>query len=87
MNPFRRRARTPDPLDVAIRDDVIRLGQLLKLANLIESGSDAKDLLAAGVVTVNGDVETRRGRQLVDGDVVAVLVEHGPPAVRVVREG
>ena len=87
MNPFRRRARTPDPLDVAIRDDVIRLGQLLKLANLIESGSDAKDLLAAGVVTVNGDVETRRGRQLVDGDVVAVLVEHGPPPVRVVREG
>ena len=54
------------------RDGTIRLGQLLKAAGLVESGGDAKGLLASGAVTVNGDVETRRGRQLAPGDVVAV---------------
>lgn len=48
----------------------IRLGQLLKLANLIGTGSDAKAVLASELVMVNGAVETRRGRQLVRGDVV-----------------
>jgi ribosome-associated protein len=62
----------PDAVDVPIRDVSIRLGQFLKLANLIESGSDAKPLLADGQVEVNGEVETRRGRQLVAGDVVAL---------------
>jgi len=61
---------SPDPMDVPIRDDSIRLGQFLKLANLVESGAEAKPLIADGHVTVNGEVETRRGRQLVDGDVV-----------------
>ena len=56
--------------DVPIRDESIRLGQFLKLANLIDSGSDAKELMIQGAVTVNGEVETRRGRQLVVGDVV-----------------
>ncbi len=56
--------------DVAIRDDTIRLGQFLKLANLIETGSEAKELMIQGLVTVNDEVETRRGRQLVPGDVV-----------------
>jgi ribosome-associated protein len=60
----------PEPFDVPIRDEVIRLGQFLKLANLIESGSEAKELIAAGRVLVNGEVDTRRGRQLVKGDVV-----------------
>ena len=50
----------------------IRLGQLLKLANLAETGGQAKLLLGAGEVTVNGQVETRRGAQLVVGDVVSV---------------
>jgi ribosome-associated protein len=58
--------------DVAIVDDMIRLGQLLKLANLCESGGDAKSILEAGHVTVNGEVETRRGRQLRRGDEVAL---------------
>ncbi|RYP82248.1 RNA-binding S4 domain-containing protein [Nocardioides guangzhouensis] len=58
--------------DVPIRDDSIRLGQFLKLANLIENGSDAKHVTADGLVTVNGEVETRRGRQLVKGDVVTL---------------
>ena len=57
--------------EIEIRGDVIRLGQLLKLAGIAESGADAKLLLADGAVTVNGEVETRRGRQLAPGDVVA----------------
>ena len=62
-----------EPFDVAIRDEVIRLGQFLKLANLIESGSEAKEVIAAEQVLVNGELETRRGRQLVKGDVVALV--------------
>ncbi|MCY7401539.1 MAG: RNA-binding S4 domain-containing protein, partial [Nocardioides sp.] len=53
---------TPAPVDVPIRDESIRLGQFLKLANLIESGAEAKPLVVDGQVTVNGEVETRRGR-------------------------
>ena len=58
--------------EIAIRDDTIRLGQLLKLADLIEAGSDAKGLIADGRVRVNGDIEHQRGRQLRPGDVVRV---------------
>jgi ribosome-associated protein len=57
---------------VPVREGVIRLGQFLKLADLVDAGSDAKPLLADGLVEVNGEVETRRGRQLVAGDVVTV---------------
>jgi len=56
--------------DVPIRDEMIRLGQFLKFANLIDSGADAKAVLADGLVRVNGDPEARRGRQLHPGDVV-----------------
>lgn len=63
--------------DVPITGEPIRLGQFLKLAGLAEDGSHAKDLLDAEEVTVNGELETRRGRQLSDGDVVAVGPEHG----------
>lgn len=56
--------------EVPIRDESIRLGQFLKLANLIDSGADAKAVIADGQVSVNGDVEIRRGRQLRAGDVV-----------------
>nr|WP_211221088.1 RNA-binding S4 domain-containing protein [Nocardioides insulae] len=55
-----------------MRDESIRLGQFLKLANLVESGADAKPVIAGGQVSVNGEVETRRGRQLVHGDVVTL---------------
>ena len=58
------------PAEVPIRGASIRLGQLLKLAGTVESGSEAKALLAAGAVTVNGEPESRRGRQLHGGDVV-----------------
>jgi ribosome-associated protein len=60
----------PEPVDVPVRDDVIRLGQFLKLANLIDTGAEAKEVCPAGLVKVNGEVDTRRGRQLRDGDVV-----------------
>jgi ribosome-associated protein len=56
--------------EIPIRGEVIRLGQLLKLAGLVDSGAEVKDLLATGGVQVNGEVEQRRGRQLVSGDVV-----------------
>ncbi|MCW2613116.1 MAG: hypothetical protein JWN08_110 [Frankiales bacterium] len=58
--------------EVEIRDDGIRLGQLLKLAGLVDVGSDVRPLLETGVVTVGGRLETRRGRQLKKGDVVGV---------------
>jgi ribosome-associated protein len=58
--------------DIEISTDTIRLGQLLKLANLVDSGSDAKILLAGEEVLVNGEVEVRRGRQLRHGDVVSL---------------
>jgi ribosome-associated protein len=58
------------PADVLIRNESIRLGQFLKLADLVESGSDAKELIADGEILVNGEPETRRGRQLRIGDVV-----------------
>jgi ribosome-associated protein len=58
---------------VEIRGEGIRLGQFLKLADLVDNGSDVKPLVAGGEVSVNGETETRRGRQLAKGDVVAVL--------------
>ena len=58
--------------DLPIRGDGIRLGQALKLSGLAESGGEARALVEDGAVTVNGEVETRRGRQLRHGDVVAV---------------
>jgi ribosome-associated protein len=62
----------PAMRDVSISDEVIRLGQLLKLAGLVQSGGDVKAVLATGVVRVNGEVEIRRGRRLHRGDVIAV---------------
>jgi ribosome-associated protein len=67
------------PEEVQARGGVIRLGQLLQVAGLAESGGEAKALLATGAVRVNGEPETRRGRQLVPGDVVAA----GEDSVRI----
>lgn len=57
---------------VPIRDDAIRLGQFLKLANLVDTGGMAKDVLTEGLVSVNGAEETRRGKVLRDGDQVTL---------------
>jgi ribosome-associated protein len=61
--------------DVPIRGDMIRLGQLLKLAGVVSAGGELKAFLAATPVLVNGAPDTRRGRQLHPGDVVAVAGE------------
>jgi ribosome-associated protein len=58
--------------EVQVGEDGIRLGQLLKLANLVDTGGAAKEVLEAGDVTVNGRAESRRGAQLKRGDVVAL---------------
>ncbi|KJE24621.1 hypothetical protein FF36_00995 [Frankia torreyi] len=58
--------------EVSIQGDAIRLGQFLKLADVVGVGSEVKGLLAGGLVRVNGEVESRRGRQLVPGDEVVV---------------
>ena len=50
----------------------IRLGQFLKYAGAVESGGEAKTVLAAGEVRVNGEIEPRRGAQLYPGDEVAL---------------
>jgi ribosome-associated protein len=61
--------------DVTIRGDMIRLGQLLKLSGVADSGGEAKALLTEEAVTVNGEPEARRGRQLHRGDVVGIREE------------
>lgn len=77
MSPAKKRKPPPPPppaptRDVTIAEDMIRLGQLLKLSGLAESGAEARSLVQEGLVLVNGEVETRRGRQLHRGDLVTV---------------
>ena len=55
---------------IKLREDFIKLGQALKAAGLVESGVEAKEVIQDGLVGVNGEVDTRRGRKLVAGDVV-----------------
>lgn len=59
--------------EVSIRDSEIKLGQFIKLANLVETGGEAKEAIAAGVVQVNGAVDTRRGKALRPGDEVTLV--------------
>jgi ribosome-associated protein len=77
VSPAKKRKPPPPPppaptRDVTIAEDMIRLGQLLKLSGLAESGAEARSLVQEGLVLVNGEVETRRGRQLHRGDLVTV---------------
>jgi ribosome-associated protein len=58
--------------EVAIRGEMIRLGQLLKLAGVIGSGAEVKTFLLSETLLVNGEREARRGRQLLVGDVIRV---------------
>ncbi|RWZ51161.1 RNA-binding S4 domain-containing protein [Labedella phragmitis] len=61
--------RTPVE-DVPIGGETIRLGQFIKFAGILDSGGEVKEVVADGFVTVNGEVDRRRGRQLAVGDVV-----------------
>jgi ribosome-associated protein len=73
--------------EIPIRGETIRLGQLLKLAGVVDSGSEVKALLASEPAIVNGERETRRGRQLRSGDSVRIgehellvlAAHHDPP--------
>ncbi|OGQ98673.1 MAG: RNA-binding protein [Deltaproteobacteria bacterium RIFOXYD12_FULL_55_16] len=71
-----------DREQVAVRDGMIRLGQFLKLAGVVDTGGEAKARIQEGEARVNGEVETRRGRQLAPGD----LVEFAGAALEVVAQ-
>jgi ribosome-associated protein len=58
--------------EISIRGEMIRLGQLLKLAGIVDSGSEVKAFIASETVLVNNERETRRGRQLHPGDRIRV---------------
>lgn len=77
-----------EPGEVYIKDESIRLGQLLKLAGLVEDGVMARELIQTGQVTVDGEVDTRRGAQVRTGQVVAlqdeeIVVVQGEPEIDV----
>ena len=55
---------------IKLREEFIKLGQALKAAGFVESGVEAIDVIQEGLVLVNGEIDTRRGRKLYDGDVV-----------------
>ena len=57
---------------VTIKTEFIKLGQVIKLASLVGQGSDVKILIAEGLVKVNGEVATQRGKKIYPGDVVEV---------------
>ncbi len=56
---------------ITLREEFIKLGQAIKAVGFVESGVEAKEVIAEGKVKVNGEVETRRGRKLYDGDKVS----------------
>lgn len=56
---------------IVLRDEFIKLGQALKAVGFCESGVEAKDVILEGLVKVNGQIETRRGKKLYDGDIVS----------------
>lgn len=57
---------------VTINTKIIKLDQFLKFAAITQSGGDAKELISSGEIKVNGEIETRRGRQLKDGDIIEI---------------
>lgn len=67
---------------VVIKDEFIKLGQAMKLAGLVSNGVDAKIVIQDGEVKLNGEVETRRGKKVYNGDVI----EFNGSQVKVVNE-
>lgn len=68
---------------IKIKDDYIKLGQLIKLAGLVSSGIEAKYAIQNSLVTVNGEIDTRRGRKVVPGDFVTYNGENSKEEIRV----
>lgn len=64
---------------IKLKEEYIKLGQALKAAGLVESGVDAKFAVQDGLVKVNGQVETQRGKKLVEGDIV----EYGGNSIKI----
>ena len=58
-------------MEITIRDEFIKLGQALKLADLVFDGVEAKYVISDGLVKVNGETDTRRGRKVYDGDIIS----------------
>lgn len=58
-------------MEIKLRDEFIKLGQALKAAGLVQDGVEAKFVIQDGLVQVNGETDTRRGRKLYDGDVIS----------------
>ena len=56
---------------IKLREEFIKLGQPVNAAGLVESGVEAKEVIQDGLVKVNGEVDTRRGKKLYDGDIVS----------------
>ena len=73
-------------VEIEISGDAIRLGQLLKFANLVTDGGEAKALIVGGMVRVDGELEIRRGRQVGLGSLVEVDLPQGRQELRVVQE-
>lgn len=67
---------------IILRDEFIKLGQALKAANLVESGVMAKEVIQAGEVLVNGEIDTRRGKKLYEGDIVSF----GGEEIKIVKQ-
>lgn len=70
-------------IEISADETMIRLGQLLKFANVVTDGAEAKSLLAAGAVRVDGETDTRRGRQVSVGSVVDIDTGNGTISLRV----
>ena len=68
-------------MEIKLREEFIKLGQAIKAAGLVEDGVEAKYVIQEGLVKVNQEVETRRGRKLVEGDVVSFVDNE----IRIVR--
>lgn len=72
-------------IEISADETMIRLGQLLKFANVVSDGTEAKALLADGAVRVDGETDTRRGRQVSVGSVVEIDTAQGIVSLRVIH--
>ena len=71
---------------ISINTEFIKLDQLLKFANIVENGADAKYLITNGYVILNGETEIRRGKKIYNGDIVKINYEGQSFSLQVVKE-